>query len=456
MLTAVPEMEGIALFSVLKGEENIRTAFLKKLREEHFGLYATNMIFKKLLEYMKTCEVGKDFPSIEILKADPSLSEDCRAYLSNGQFGLATNKDDVACALDILENYRQIRVLAVSAEGIASKIKMGDPDIKSIQQDMEKSIMELKTNSEEDLWIHSGLEDNTEKYVMSAMSDKEPPLIKTGFSHFDNEVGGLEKTSELILSTVPGGGKSTMALQIGINMSTAGHSYCLISYEMDEEQCCNRYLANICDLPFNAISRHRLTWAQKQKMQEKWKSHKELLTKMNSRFTIIVPKENFTILDYKSILKPYNYDAVAFDYVSLIPGYDDKQMWERLLLHSKDAKTFAQQTETIVIMLAQMDEDTKNLRYARALRESCNNWWRWDYNDKTRESHILEVEQAKARNSRQFPFTLLENYEYMKIEDVPNQQSDGSYNTESSNNANKSTKQSRTMMGLSDEDDNEK
>lgn len=450
MLTSVPEFEGMTIFSLIKGEESIKNYFLSKLKAEHFGLYAPNIIFQKLTEYTKT---AKSYPSLEILRSDPKLPEECRAYLNMGQFEAITNKDDATCAIDILESYRQIRLCASTAAGMLSKIKMEDPDIKSIQLDMEKTLMELRAPADDDSWVHNGVGNNSDKYVQDIMDDKAPALIKTGFSAFDNVAGGLEKTGEFIVSSVPGGGKSVMAIQLGVNMTKLGHSYCLISYEMNKTQCFNRYLSNICQVPYEAIHLRRCTFQQKQHLWERYRKHKEMLEKTNTRFTIFVPTENYTIPDYKALLKPYGYDAIAFDYINLIPGYDDKQMWERLLLHSKDGKMVAQQIETLVIILAQMDEDTKKLRYARALKENANNWWRWDYDEKVRDSHILSIDQAKARDSKQFPFSLIENYEYMSINDIPQQSTYGNQQSNKIDTDSSKKASLPTMQGLSDDDD---
>ena len=69
------------------------------------------------------------------------------------------------------------------------------------------------------------------------------------------------------------------------------------------------------------------------------------------------------------------------------------------------------------ILLCQVNDEGK-IRYARSISEHSNNSWIWVANKEAKETGIMRVEQPKARNSLAFPFLIKMDWQYMRIEEV--------------------------------------
>ncbi len=416
--TIAAQAEGIIIKSLCDSEMKIKLNLLSKLRKEHFGLYATQQIFTRITTLI---ENNKDIPSVDIFRVDPALPDDCKAYINNLQQSPVTCLEDANQLFEFLEKYRAVRTLMIGAENILSSIKVEDPDIDKIVTDLESNILNIKSKSVDTVILHSGVGDNLDSILDDMTSNNESDLIQTGFKTFDKLSGGFERTGLVILSSTPGGGKSTMAIQLGINMSLIfKYNVCLVSLEMNKKQCWNRYISNITQTPYTLIRTRKLSRDQKEGLRKKYHLHKEKLKENKARFSVLVPESNFSLAQYEMMLKPYKYDVIMFDYINLLSRDENYNManWEKLMDHSKNGKQMARNMNTLIIMLAQLNEATGKIKYAQAINENCDNWWKWLRGDKEIESHLIEVEQGKARDSITFNFTLLENFEYMTLQDT--------------------------------------
>jgi hypothetical protein len=116
-------------------------------------------------------------------------------------------------------------------------------------------------------------------------------------------------------------------------------------------------------------------------------------------------------------LKGKGYDVVYIDYLSLLYNNPKKAMWENLGEHTRAAKLAANQLDCVFVLLAQLDDETNKIKYAKSIAANANFIWTWEFGDKERESGIIEVKQKKARNAGIYPFYLEVDYSIFSFKD---------------------------------------
>ena len=80
---------------------------------------------------------------------------------------------------------------------------------------------------------------------LSANGGKTLPGLPTGFGVLDDKVNGLNKSDLVLLAARPGMGKTSMALNLALNVArSSGQAVAVFSLEMSREQLVTRILSN--------------------------------------------------------------------------------------------------------------------------------------------------------------------------------------------------------------------
>jgi hypothetical protein len=124
-----------------------------------------------------------------------------------------------------------------------------------------------------------------------------------------------------------------------------------------------------------------------------------------------------TIEDILASTYPYNSRVLIIDYISLLKGVDGDDAWQKLGAVARYCKVYAETHNKIIILLAQLSDEGM-IRYSKAIFEHANYAWKFVATAATREQEIINIEQAKARNGRLFPFTLKSTLSNMRIRDL--------------------------------------
>lgn len=228
--------------------------------------------------------------------------------------------------------------------------------------------------------------------------------IPTGFNVFDSRNSGIPRDSYWLISATSGGGKSTMALQAGMNQYRAGARVCIVSLEMSFEQNLLRVIANLTRIPMDEITRSPDKYYERisKALTEFFIDKRQGV----ATFDFYTPEDSENLKQILTFLKRKGYDIIYIDYVTLLePLHTDG--WKALDMAGRYAKVFASRNQTVVSLLAQWDKEKDQVRYGRALTEHASNAWKWITDeDEIQSTGLLEIKQPKARNQVPFPFKL--------------------------------------------------
>lgn len=256
--------------------------------------------------------------------------------------------------------------------------------------------------------------ESTPKELLSLLPRSDgATFIPTGFKEFDSVNLGLPRDSLLLISANTGGGKSTLARQLGLNTYSMGGRVCIVSLEMSYEENLARLLSNVSGVPslklVSDVDRYR-------KAVRKCLSRLIKKAGKAARFDFYVPEESDTIPKMLSFLAPNRYDMIIVDYVSLAAPMH-KDVWRSLDLSARYSKIFATKNRCVVGLLAQWDAKEDQVRYARALQEHASNAWKWIATQEHLDAGYLDISQAKARNQRRFDFKVSVDWPTSRVSD---------------------------------------
>jgi hypothetical protein len=118
-------------------------------------------------------------------------------------------------------------------------------------------------------------------------------------------------------------------------------------------------------------------------------------------------------------LRAFDYDLIVIDYINLLNKEDTDSHNEAAQLGeiARQAKIQAGQTNAAWVILAQLNEDGQ-VKYSRAIKEHSDYMLSWTYGEAERESHVVEIDQQKSRNSKGFEFCLKERFDYQRFENA--------------------------------------
>ena len=409
------ESELRALATICDGTEVVRATLQAALTEQHFAGEETSELYVRL---GSLSHQNRPIPNVKTLRLDPALTDNARAML-DAHTAPAETTDDANALVDQLEQYRKLRVIYNGARDVVDSIR--EPSPKSIQQAidaLEGVIMGARSQYESAALVTAGRGENAEPVIAQVLDQTKPDRVTTGFKRFDEASGGFARKDLVLVAATTGGGKSVMANQLAINAYLGqNRNVALVSFEMDEEEIYARILAALTDINFSKIYLRRLSFKQVVRCRRAWETFTEHGKRNGCRFSIWCPSFEVTPAQVGAMLKPGNFDEVLIDYVGLVESGENKALWENLGVITRGFKAMARNQDNVVVVMAQLDEESNKVKYSKAMRHHSSYVWKWKYEEEQEETGEITVEMEKARHCRAFNFDLYANFETMSFHD---------------------------------------
>lgn len=403
------------LKTVCGGDAKLSAQAFNGIGEETFFYEPTKEAWQRIRSLMRS---HGEIPSWDDLCGDPSLSEPNRVLLKKDQqkpIRRAT-ADKLSGTLRLLERYRQLRKLLEMSQEVMDSLEDESVDVDALMDQAAGHLVSARTRADaKSRIVHIGRGNNAKEVVRGMLNPKKQAMVPTGYKDFDDTNGGILMGSLFILAANTGGGKSTMAINLAHNMTMSGHDVCVVPLEMTEEQMLARLFGLRSGIDVGKISQHKLAKGEKKKVAGSYNTYSRELKGTETQLSVYAPEEDMSIEEILMYLRPFQHQVIIIDYISLLRGADDDDQAKKLGAIARYAKVFAKNNNCIVILLAQLDDKTKNIRYARAIREHANNAWFWYMPEEEQEISIIEIRQVKARNQKRFNFELVSHNATMLI-----------------------------------------
>lgn len=248
--------------------------------------------------------------------------------------------------------------------------------------------------------IHLG-ENDDELFDNLTNPARLPTFYPIGMPTYDKEVGGLPKSGLVLVGATTSGGKSAFANHLVLHFSTV---LCLdvikVSLEMPKDQEYMRFMANRGRASMrNMRAGADITHEENKRLR---KAHEDFKAKRAAnaygRLSFWCPG-NTDVSRMLLKLQPYNYHVIVVDYIGLLEGADSDNQALELSRIARTLKVHTQKTKQLVVALVQLDEDSKKVRYARAMKEHCDNLIIWYPTDDEKKAGEWMMHQVKGRDS---------------------------------------------------------
>jgi replicative DNA helicase len=426
MLLFSQDAEIRCIFTLLDSDipDKVRATLLSNLSEDTFHYPPAKAAYHRISRLVR-----KRFELIDLedLLEDPSFEEDFREGFKDAHkdYEPCTNKKQLNSMRETLEEYRKLRIVFTSCKSALEALQGDAVDIDEVMNKMSTTLAKARRTMDENQKILKiGKKTNAKSVVHNVLHKVHEELIKTGFTEYDERNGGLPEEGVAILAGTVSGGKSVLLLNLCKNIylnstKEKPRHICRVSFEMGEEQETSRLLSNLSGIRFFKFKQNKLSPQEKLKVKKVYKQFTLHGKKTGSQFDLMCPTRGMTIEDVFQMLKPYGYNVICIDYVSLLEGVDEDNQWRMLSAIVRQGKIYSRETRTLVIILAQLDVDTDKIRYSRGMKEHADVVWTWNYSkQEQREQRILPVKCDKARDAEIFMFPLAERFDIMRLQDV--------------------------------------
>ena len=434
--TVSPRTELMVLRGMTNKNRVIAGSILSSVDESFFDAPESKEVLKVIRKQM--VDTGEP-PLYKLVISDPDLSEEARSFFRDSEAAIQT-KDDARKAVKILSTYRQYRMMNELKFAIDEAMSGSKCDIDKLMEQASSTIASARANkSQKNNFLHFGLNNNSREAVKNLFyGDKTENVIPTMIGPFDERSGGLLRGGLFTVGASSGGGKSLLACQLAMNIAQQGYKVVIVPLEMTKDEMMSRIGANLNKVDVTRILTGKLTDVERDAGYAKFQRWMKHIAKKGGRLTIYKPDEDVSIEDVLAAVNAYDCDVRIIDYISLLKGTTGEDSWQALGAIARTAKINADNTNTVNVLLCQVNQDGK-IRYAQAISEHSNNSWIWVTKKEEREKEIgrIKVEQPKARNSGSYPFEVGFHWAWMRVMPVESM-------------PDTSTESSETMANLAD------
>lgn len=316
-------------------------------------------------------------PSFDDLLEDLALNEEYRDVLreSRKKKKIARSEKQAHDLLDQLDDYRKTRSLYFMAKNVIEQLNEAEVDVNLLMDETTDRI--TKARSRElmvDAVLTVGANSNADDLAERAMQPDDEPLLKTGFTEYDERNGGLPSEGVMLLASTTSGGKSVTRMNLMTNLYKLNKiSVGTVSLEMNAKKETRRLLSRLTGIAFWKFNRRRLNAEETALRRSAWKKFCKFGVKNDCSYSLLCPTRGLTIQQLLMLVKPYGFKAIAIDYISLLEGADGQDQWKVLSSITRECKIFSAENKCLVILLAQLDSEDDRIRYSKGILEHCDN-----------------------------------------------------------------------------------
>lgn len=310
----------------------------------------------------------------ELIIDDASILEQYKIYVK--ELKISSTQAKIAIAL---QNIRE-----ASDKNLPQRLN----ELRQVQDDLEMFMMKEIEDDEDEISLLDSA---------SSIDDLLPTpkvRIPTGITSWDDVNQGVSEGHLWVLGASSGGGKSSIASQLALNMVKSGALVYFVSLEMSPTEVKHRMLANITKTPVEYFPNPDMYTPEfKETIDKEFRDNFSNLSGPISGGDIIIKSTRDSInintlftkikQSKKFWIKPKNPNTkkvVLIDYLSLLAGFSNEDGWKKLIEASRIAKLWAEANNILVILLAQAIENQEGemqLRYSTGINDNADLSWLW-------------------------------------------------------------------------------
>ena len=314
----------------------------------------------------------------------------------------------------IVHDKALMRDLGTAADEINEMVYEGAGTAQDMLEAAEKKVYALRRDDSGESLQHIGkvLLNVYDRLEELAQSGSEIPGLSTGLHDVDRKINGLNKTDLLLIAARPGMGKTSMALNIALNVAKKypGKAVVVFNLEMSREQMAMRLLATESFVDLQKLVTGQLTEEDWGKLSIASSALSQTDIRVDDNPTITVAEMN------AKCRRIENLGLVFIDYLQLMtsaaPGKTSENRVTVVSEISRALKIMAKELNVPVVCMSQLSRANESrtdkrpmlsdLRESGAIEQDADSVmfiYRDDYYNKdSEEKNIAELIVAKNRH----------------------------------------------------------
>jgi len=240
------EGEQAVLGSVLIDPDCVKEV-VDKLRPEDFYLRQNREIFETICSMFTYAKPIDGITVAEEMQKNGTYDENTtRAYLAQ-LIEITPTAANVLEYASIVRDKALLRAVAQAASEITAMVQEGGGEAAETLEAAEQRIFAIRRGqgAQGMTPVRQVLPDVLDRLSEMSESDSGMPGLSTGLSMLDTKITGLNKSDLILLAARPGMGKTSMALNMALNVAKGtDRSVAVFSLEMSKEQLVLRLLSS--------------------------------------------------------------------------------------------------------------------------------------------------------------------------------------------------------------------
>ncbi len=219
---------------------------MDKLKGEDFYLRQNREIFETIYTMFSYSRPIDGITVFESLQKAGVSDENTRSYLAQ-LMEITPTAANVMEYVAIVRDKALLRSVAQTAGEITALVQEGDGEAKDILEAAEQKVYAIRRgrSAQEMVPLREVLPDVLDRLGEMSEHENHLPGLSTGLSAIDQKITGLNKSDLILLAARPGMGKTSMALNVALNVAkTTGMTVAVFSLEMSREQLATRLLSS--------------------------------------------------------------------------------------------------------------------------------------------------------------------------------------------------------------------
>ncbi|MBX7404848.1 replicative DNA helicase [Clostridium chauvoei] len=328
---------------ILGGIFNNSTLFFRakeKIKSCMFRIDSHKKIYKGILRMM---DEGKSIDTINFLENYKNITKEMGgvSYITEVST-CSISEENFNTKLELLvENYKRSEILKLSKK-LCTNISTSDM-VEAVENTL-ASVYKSSLTREVDIISPY------ENYLDWLYNDTSEIGFKSGLNKLDKLLCNFQRGRLITIFSRSGVGKTTMSLQIALNMAMNGQKIVYCSGEMSNTEVFNKMASSYCYIKYSDISNK--VFAD----EEKKDKVNYLITKLLNNEFYVTNETNIDVLidEIKLYKLEHGLDVVFVDYINkYVSGAKGSSLTEKLGEVSSKLKTLAMQENICIVLLAQ-------------------------------------------------------------------------------------------------------
>ena len=329
---------------------------VKKLRADEFYVRANRDVYETVLAMFSYGQTVDPVTVIDQMKVRGVYDENVPAYLAE-IMRITPTSANVMEYVTIIKDRALLRSVSTVADEINAMVYEGSGAAEDVLEAAEAKLHAVRENRGS-----GGLKEirHVMQNVFDAMSEAAAsgsriPGLSTGLPDLDDLILGLNKSELVIIAARPGMGKTSIALNIALNVAMTQHKkVAIFSLEMSREQLVTRLLSRAALVPSQNLFAGRLT-------DQQWRDVAAAANTLSACDILIDDNSTLTVADMNAQCRTIRgLDLVVIDYLQLMSsaggrGFSNESRTQAVSDISRMMKVMAKQLGVPVICLSQLN-----------------------------------------------------------------------------------------------------